>query len=192
MGLFFFQRKKTEKLTVEKERWECEEERMFPSGWYYENRHFIKDIRGHFDYFQNEYISAKKEEKGILAVRYALASFVAFMEDVERICASKGETFVEWSKLVVCNPDSMEMYRNDLKKIEENLDALIEKENLINWLKPELLRMVREEPGVIQSDLYKRFDAELKPEVSNQLYLLYAKGLITREKSGRSYKLYIG
>ena len=85
----------------------------------------------------------------------------------------------------------MESYRNDLKKIEDNLENLIEKENLLKWLKPELLKIVQEEPGIYQPDIYKRFDVALKPEVSNQLYLLYAHGLITREKSGRSYKLYI-
>lgn len=163
-----------------------------PWGWIYANRDFIEPIEAQYKHFLNEYISAKKEEKGVKAVRSALKSFIVYMEDVERICASKGECFVEWSKLNVCNPAAMEDYRNDLKKIEDNLDELIEKEKLLKWLKPELLRMIKEEPGVVQSDLYKRFDTTLKPEVSNQLYLLYAKGLITREKSGRSYKLYIG
>ena len=113
------------------------------------------------------------------------------MEDVERICASKGEPFVKWSKLSICNEASMESYRNDLKKIEDNLEELIKKENIINWLRPELLNIVIENPGILQTDIYKMFDAALKPEVSNQLYLLYAKDIITREKSGRSYKLYI-
>lgn len=190
MGLFFFNRKKAESITPKQIIENHTEERMFPSGWYYENRQFIKEIENLYDYFLNEYISAKKQEKGIRAVRSALKSFIVYMEDVERICASKGEYFVEWSKLSICNETSMESYRNDLKKIEDNLEELIEKENLIKWLKPELLKIVQEEPGIYQPDIYKRFDATLKPEVSNQLYLLYAKGLITREKSGRSYKLY--
>lgn len=167
------------------------EDGELPWGWIYANRDFIEPIEKQYKYFLNEYINAKKQEKGIRAVRSALKSFIVYMEDVERICASKGECFVEWSKLSICNPAAMESYRNDLKKIEDNLDDLIEKEKLVKRLKPELLRMIKEEPGVVQSDLYKRFDASLKPEVSNQLYLMSAKGLIKREKSGRSYKLYI-
>lgn len=167
------------------------EDGELPWGWIYANRDFIEPIQKQYDYFLHEYINAKKQEKGIRAVRSALKSFIVYMEDVERICASKGECFVEWSKLSICNEASMESYRNDLKKIEDNLNELLEKEKLVKWLKPELLRMIKEEPGVVQSDLYKRFDASLKFEVSNQLYLLSAKGLITREKSGRSYKLYI-
>ena len=191
MGLFdLFKRNKAE-TKVSATKTENQEERMFPSGFFYENRHFLKEIEDNFHYFQDEYISAKKQEKGIQAVRVALKSFIVYMEDVERICASKGEPFVNWSKLSICNEASMESYRNDLKKIEDNLEELIKKENLLNWLKPELLNIIIEEPGIYQPDIYKRFDAELKPEVSNQLYLLYANGLITREKSGRSYKLYI-
>jgi uncharacterized membrane protein len=191
MGLFLFHRNKSEIKVPTAKTENQEEERMFPPGWHYENKHFVKEIEDHFHYFQDEYISAKKEEKGILAVRSALTSFIVYMEDVEKICASKGETFVKWSKLSICNEANMEYYRNELKKIEDNLEDLIEKENLLNWLKPELLNIIIEEPGIYQPDIYKRFDVALKPEVSNQLYLLYAKGLITREKSGRSYKLYI-
>ena len=192
MGLFdLFKRNKAEIKVLAAKTENPEEERMFPDGFFYENRHFLKEIEDHFHYFQDEYISAKKQEKGILAVRSALTSFIVYMEDVERICASKGETFVKWSKLKICNEVSMESYRNDLKKIEDNLEELIKKENLLNWLKPALLNIIIEEPGIYQPDIYKRFDAELKPEVSNQLYLLYANGFITREKSGRSYKLYI-
>ena len=166
------------------------EDGELPWGWIYANRDFIEPIEEQYKYFLHEYINAKKQEKGVQVVRSALKSFILYMEDVERICASKGECFVVWSKLNVCNEAGMESYRNDLKKIEDSLEELLEKENLLKWLKPELLRIVQEEPGIYQPDIYKRFDASLKPEVSNQLYLLYAKGLITREKSGRSYKLY--
>lgn len=191
MGLFDFLKSKKKEPDVQVAS-KNQEERMFPSGFHYENRHFLKEIEDHYHYFQDEYISAKKQEKGILAVRSALASLIVYMEDVERICASKGEPFVKWSKLSICNEANMEGYRNDLKKIEDNLNELLEKENLVKWLKPELLNIIIEEPGIYQPDIYKRFDASLKPEVSNQLYLLSAKGIITREKSGRSYKLYIG
>lgn len=191
MGLFPIYRNKKEQIIIGQRLDKLDEDGQIPYGWYYANREFTKEIQDHYHYFLNEYINAKKEEKGIHAVRAALKSFIVYMEDVERICASKGECFVEWSKLSICNEASMESYRNDLKKIEDNLDELIKKEKLVKWLKPELLRMIKEEPGVVQSDLYKRFDPELKFEVSNQLYLLSAKGLITREKSGRSYKLYI-
>jgi hypothetical protein len=190
MGLFLFRKSKNEQIVPGQQLDKLTADGQIPYGWFYANREFTKEVQSHYDYFLNEYINAKKEEKGIRAVRSALKSFIVYMEDVERICASKGECFVEWSKLSICNPTAMESYRNDLKEIEDNLEELIEKENLIKWLKSELLKIVQEEPGVYQPDIYKRFDVELKPEVSNQLYLLYAKGLITREKSGRSYKLY--
>ena len=191
MGLFLIRKNKNEVMIPGQNLDKLTEDGEIPIGWYYANREFTRDVRDQYDYFLNEYINSKKEDKGIRAVRSALKSFIVYMEDMQRICASKGECFVAWSKLSICNEASMESYRNDLKKIEDNLEELIEKENLLKWLKPKLLNIVIENPGVLQSDIYKMFDAELKSEVSNQLYLLYANGLITREKSGRSYKLYI-
>ena len=191
MGLFSIFKNKKEIITPGQRLDKLDEDGQIPYGWYYENREFTKEFRDLYDYFLNEYINAKKQDKGIQAVRAALKSLVVYMEDVERICASKGECFVEWSKLVICDEVNMESRRNELKNIEDNLNELLEKEKLVKWLKAELLCIIEEEPGVVQSDLHKRFDPELKFEVSNQLYLLSAKGLITREKSGRSYKLYI-
>ena len=166
------------------------EDGELPWGWIHANRDFIEPIEKNYSKFVNEYINARKQEKGIQAVRTALESLIAYAESVERVCASKGECFVVWSKLNICNEAGMESYRNELKKIEDNLGELIAKEKLVKQLKPELLRIIKAEPGVVQSDLYKRFDPSLKPEISNQLYLLSAKGLIIREKSGRSYMLY--
>lgn len=162
-----------------------------PSGWLYANRKFTETSKDQYHYFLNEFANVRKEKDGIRAKYAALKSLVIYMEDLKRICESKGENFARWYSLFIADSDELSYRLDELREMEENMDELIKKENLSKKLKKELVSIIEKEPGVIQADLYKRFDPELKPEVSNQLYLLSAKGLIIREKSGRSYKLYI-
>ncbi|MBR5583769.1 MAG: hypothetical protein IKW21_04505 [Lachnospiraceae bacterium] len=191
MGLFSIFGNKKERIVPGHRLDRLDENGEVPYGWHYANREFIQNMEDHHQYFMTEYYNAKREEQGILAVYAALKSLILYMEDAKRICESMGECFAAWASYSICNEAFMETCRNDLKQIDDNIDELIRKENLIKWLRPELLKIVREEPGIVQSDIYKRFDPELKFEIQNQMYLLWSKDIIIREKSGRSYKLYI-
>ena len=76
MGLFLFHRNKSEIKVPTAKTENPEEERMFPPGFFYNNRHFLKEIEDTHTHFLDEYTSAKKEEKGIRAVRSALKSSI--------------------------------------------------------------------------------------------------------------------
>ena len=167
------------------------EEGELPWGWRYANRDFTEEIERQYSHFLDTYINAKKENKGVRAVHAALKSFVMFMDDVESLCKSKGECFQKWSEIQIADPSTMNSYKETLKHMEENMDELIRKEKYAKQMNADLLKIIKEEPGIVQADLYKRFDAELKGDVSSELYRLSASGVITREKSGRSYKLYL-
>lgn len=188
MGLFFDRKK--EKIVPGHRLDRLDENGNLPYGWYYANREFTQQVEDQYRYFLNEFINAKREDRGILAVRDALKSFITYMEDVKRICEANGECFVAWASHSICNTASMDGYKEELKRIEDNMDELIKKEKLVKWLRPELLKIVREEPGIVQSDIYRRFDPDLKFEIQNQLYLLWSWNVIIREKAGRSYKLF--
>ena len=159
-----------------------------PSGWLYENRNLTEPAKMIYSYLLEKYLEEQK--KGVLSKYAALKSFVSYILDLQDSCASKGENFTKWFSLFVCDSTSMDMYTEKLKNMEDNLLELLKKEELIKHLKADLLEIIKTEPGVVQSDLYKRFDAELKADISNELYWLATDGAITREKSGRSYKLY--
>lgn len=191
MGLFSIFGNKSERIVPGQQFDRLDANGHIPSGWYYANYQFTQQMKANYDYFLNRYIVAKKEEHGIIAVRNALKDFITYMEDAKRVCESRGECFVAWGELHIFDQLAVDGYKRDLQEIEENLQAIIEKEKLIKWLRPELLRIIREEPGVVQSTIYKRFDTDLKFEVQNQLYMLWSHDIIIREKSGRSYKLYI-
>ena len=162
-----------------------------PYGWHYANRATIGKLEGEHFYFTNEYYGAKRAGKGVLVEYAALKSLIQHMEDTRKLCISMGECFAKWSLDSVADPVRLNELKTDLAQMEANMDALLKKEKAVKQLKSDLLRIIKEEPGVVQSDLYKRFDSQLKGEISNQLYLLSASGTVIREKSGRSYKLYI-
>ena len=71
------------------------------------------------------------------------------------------------------------------------MDELLQQEKEIKKLRADLKKIIRAEPGVIQATLYKRFSPDMKPHISNELYLMEANGIIDRQKSGRSYALYM-
>lgn len=162
-----------------------------PYGWHYANRATIGKLEGEHFYFTNEYYGAKRTGKGVLAEYAALKSLIQHMEYTRKLCISMGECFEKWSLDSVADPVRLNELKTDLAQMEANMDALLKKEKAVKQLKSDLLRIIKEEPGVVQADLYKRFDSQLKGEISNQLYLLSASGTVIREKSGRSYKLYI-
>ena len=159
-----------------------------PSGWLYENRSITEPSKMIYSYLQEKYFEEKN--KGVLSKYAALKSFVSYIYDLQDSCASKGENFSKWFSVFVCDQDSIAMYTEKLKYLEDNLLELLKKEELVKKLKTDLLEIIKAEPGVVQSDLYKRFDAELKADISNELYWMTTNGVITREKSGRSYQLF--
>lgn len=162
-----------------------------PSGWLYANRKFTEMSMEQYHYFESAFFKVGKENGGVRAKHAALKSLVIYMEDLKKVCESKGEWFVRWYSLFIADSDILTSRQEQLKHMEENMDELIQKEKLAKQMKVDLLNIIKEEPGIVQSDLYKRFDAQLKGDVSSELYRLSASGVITREKSGRSYKLYL-
>ena len=90
----------------------------------------------------------------------------------------------------------------ELKHIEENFNQLLQEENqrkekerlideMSTGLDVELLSIIQNNPGILQSDIYGKYDPVLKEKISEILYFMNRDGKITREKCGRSYKLYI-
>ena len=83
--------------------------------------------------------------------------------------------------------------------MRENIDALkIEYEakqdfeaNILPKLERELLKIIKENPGVLQKDVYKMFDPIAKSYIQEKLYSAEKSHRIRREKSGNTYKLFL-
>lgn len=84
-------------------------------------------------------------------------------------------------------------YEEQLAQLQRNYETLKEKDNLyiqnVKDLKQRVLSCIRENPGILQTELYKRFDETVKPDIQEILYFASKDGLIIRQKAGRTYKL---
>lgn len=165
------------------------EDGELPYGWYTINKDFIEKTETEYRRISNVWFNARN--KGVLEQYAALKALVTYMKDVKAMCASKGECFVKWSTFLVANPNDLEGREAKLQDMEEHMEELLQKENMLKELRNDLKEIIKAEPGVKQEHLYKRFGPELKGSISNELYIMAANGVITREKSGRSYALYI-
>ncbi len=159
-----------------------------PWGWIYANRDFTDKIKAEYEHFSTRVYEAKK--RGVEEHQVALKDLLQYREDVRQLCASKGECFAKWASDFINIPKVWEAEKEELRNIEENKDGITKQENTLKNLRKDLSSIIESEPGVVQSDLYKRFDPSLKGAISNELYQLETRGSIIREKSGRSYKLY--
>ena len=165
------------------------EEGELPFGWIYANKDFVEATEEEYRYFFNAWLDAKS--KDVLKQYAALKSLVIYMNDIKTICATKGECFAKWAEIVVANPDAMKKWTEYLHYMETHIDELLREEKMLKKLRTELKKIIQAEPGVKQEQLYKRFSPDMKNYISNELYHMAANGTIRREKSGRSYELFI-
>lgn len=165
-----------------------------PFGWYSANKAFTEKIENEHRYFVEEYVNSRYKSP---KERYAaLKSLVLHTDDVRKLCASKGECFVYWSTALFGDEDFQSL-KDELKNIEEHYDDLEEKyeieqriqTKIIPELKRKLPKIIRQNPGILQTDVYKMFPSEYKTHISYELYNMERAGKIERQKSGRTYSL---
>lgn len=160
-----------------------------PWGWIYANKDFVDKISKEHKFFIDAWLNTKPDDT--LARYSALKSLIKHMEDVGKLCAAKGECFAKWASFSVADPNDLKAKKEELQYIEDNIDDLLRDERTKKKIRADLIPIITKEPGIIQSELYKRFDESLKWLVSNELYQLEREGRITRTKSGRSYSLFV-
>lgn len=168
-----------------------------PWGWHTANKEFTEKIQSEYSYFLESWLASAKA--GIVKEYAALKSLVTYMEDVKRLCDSKGECFAKWASDVIADQTALENKKKRLQQIEENIDALLAAEkrkshieaNILPTLRADLLAAIKIEPGILQSEVYALFDSDLKEYIQQELYSMEKDGVIERQKSGRSYALFL-
>jgi hypothetical protein len=71
----------------------------------------------------------------------------------------------------------------------EYFDFVVHRDHYYRHYLKYLLPVIKAEPGILQTDMYKRFNLP-QPEIVYTLYFAEKEGLIRREKKGRSYQLF--
>lgn len=164
-----------------------------PWGWIAHNKDFTDKIHDEYSFFLQQWIDCRNRSPKELY--FALKSFVKYMEDVEKLCKSKGECFEFWFYNVLTSTDYILKRKDELKNLEINVTEL-QKEYEQNkqfavQLESQVFQVLQDNEGILQADLKKMFDEKKQRIVSDILYNLYKDGKIEKVKSGRTYKLYI-
>lgn len=158
-----------------------------PWGWIYANREFTEQTENEYRSFSDALIEAKKQ--GVKEYHAALRSLVMYMEDVKKLCESKGECFAEWATIMVANPATLDKHKEELEYYNQNIGELLKREQKMKTLQADVLKVIVENPGILQTDVLKLFPSDMKPHVKNEIYQLWENQKIERVKEGRTYSL---
>ena len=88
-----------------------------PWGWHHKNKDFIEKINKEYSFFLNNWLDSKHAEP---TKQYeCLKSFVTYLEDVERLCKSRGECFEFWFYEILTTPDYIQKRKAELVKFNQ-------------------------------------------------------------------------
>lgn len=168
-----------------------EDDADLPFGWVAHNKEFIEPIEKEFSYFMNNWIDARnKSPKELYS---ALKSFVRYMEDVKRLCSSKGKNFECWCNTILIKDEYFNIRKEELEDLSTKWAEMQKeyelKQKLLSTLPDDLMDFLNDNNGILQSDVYKHFRPVVKSEIQSLLYEWGETGKIKKEKSGRSYKI---
>jgi hypothetical protein len=173
------------------------EDGELPWGWYTHTREFTSKIENEYSYFREVYSKAKSPREEYPALK----SLVLYLEDVEKLCKSKGECYEFWYYEMLITRDYLQNLKEELKNLVTNMDSLQKEYELNLWkekekqrkiieMKSDVILLLKENDGILQSDFWKLFDDELSRNAASDIvYALTKEGKIERTKSGRSYIL---
>lgn len=127
----------------------------------------------------------------------ALESFVECMAKLKKQLEKRGECYNYWRDTLFTD-DFLDRWSKELDSIKENIEILQQEfeekqafeANVLPTLEKELLKIIKEQPGILQKDIYKLFNPVAKSYISETLYQAGKSGKIIREKSGNTYKLF--
>lgn len=165
-----------------------------PWGWYSKNNDFTDSKKREYDYFLNLWINSR--EMSPKEQISALSSFVKYMNDLRDLCIKKGECFNFWRKILF-EDEYLQQRESELQFLKDNFETIyqqyLEKQRIqtevLPRLRGDLLSIIKRNPNILQTEIYKMFKSEEKPYVSEELYFMAKDGLIARNKKGRTYEL---
>lgn len=166
-----------------------------PWGWITVHKKEIEKYKTQYNKAWSEWFdkrSASPRERMV-----ALESFVACMVKIKRQLEKRGECYNYWRDTLF-DDNFLDRWSKELDDIKANINSLQHEyetkqafeRDILPTLEKQLLEIIKESPGVLQKDIYKRFDPIAKSYISEKLYYAEKTKLIRREKSGNTYKLY--
>ena len=202
MGLLGLFKKNTHTNSVGEDLDHLTPEGELPWGWLSRNTPICKLYEDQMVAIAKSLDSLKTDAKII-----QLKKLIAIYYEYKEFCYSKNECYIKyfsdmWEHCHNSRCKDFEYitpFMAELKNLEDNYEELVLKDqrtdfiekNILPTLRHDLMAAIKEEPGILQVTLFKRFDADLKPFIHTELYKLETEGLLIKEKEGRLNKLFL-
>lgn len=162
-----------------------------PWGWVVHKQDFTEPIEKKYKHLLNLWVNAKNDSPQELYS--ALKDFVLYMEDIEKLCKSKGECYEFWFTEILTGKGYLKKRQQELKQLSKAFipqqDEYEHKQQLLSNLDSSLLDFLQTNQGILQKDVYKNFNSCVKPEIQHLLYDWEKSGKIQRTKVGNTYKI---
>ena len=193
MSLFNISKKKTIKTNTLGEPLDKLVSGELPFGWIANHRDFTEKISSQHNYFLHLWLNSRQNSP---KEQYSsLKSFVLFLNDCKKLCASQGECYIKWFNDCIADDTYIQERTKELELLSSNFSNLTKaydtKAKSLPNIDKQILQYVRSHPGILQKDLYNSFNPNLKNDISERIYYLSKNGKIKRTKQGNTYKLYI-
>lgn len=205
MGLFgLFSKKKSVKEKMQGMKTSFSGERLdrltpsgdLPFGWGAYNEKFVKLVADEDDRDVNAFYHEKEPVK-----KYELMEkYFKGLDEKKKRYYKIGECEGKYFELNVCETAFMANLKKEYAHLKNNLKMEQKEyeerkhfhEVVVPQLRSKLIVLIKDNPGILQTDAYKHFAPEEKLHVSGVLSNMARDGEIIRTKSGRTYSLQIG
>lgn len=95
-----------------------------------------------------------------------------------------------WQHCLKDGGDYLKRSIAELKELELNYDEYKDQEALYSELLIKVLDHIKNNPGILQTDIYKHLGKEYQDMISGILYKYAKDNIIAREKKGRTYAVH--
>lgn len=146
-----------------------------PFGWVSHRKNIVDQIDAELAVFRKAINEAQTPEQSLAAI----SDYFQYLEDGKKYYSNIGECEGKYFEEYVIDSEETKGNRREIKYIKQ--DLAIDKK---------LLRIIKKSPGILQKDIYAMFDQKIKSRIQEKLRDAEENGVIVREKSGNTYKLF--
>lgn len=166
-----------------------------PFGWYAHNEQEIQKWEKPIPEMANAALHAETVNKQL----QLLKELIDYYEKYRTYCYSKDDCWKKhfsdmWEHCHNSKCDDFNFivpYKESLSTLLKNKEHLLRIENQRLSLHDSLIITIQSQPGILQTDVYKLFEKELKYEIADILYQWDKQKKIVREKHSSSYRIYL-
>ena len=205
MGLFgLFSKKKSVESKMQGKKTNFAGERLdrlepdgsLPFGWIAHNKKFVQRVQDEDSRDLESVYASNEPTKKCEAMR----KYILGLEDKKKRYRKMGACEGKYFEYYICEAASVENLKKEYTRLKANLKAEQKEyermkhvqEVVFPKLRAELIVLIKDNPGILQTEAYKHFDPDVKNYVSGVLSNMDRDGEVIRKKSGRTYSLTIG